>query len=46
MNKLTKYILIATIVAVGIWAAFNLIMWLVVNTILELIEICLIFSCL
>jgi hypothetical protein len=46
MNKLMKYILIATIVAVGIWAAFNLIMWLVVNTILELIEICLIFSCL
>ena len=46
MNKLTKYILIATIVAVGIWAALNLIMWLVVNTILELIEICLIFSCL
>ena len=46
MNKLTKYILIATIVAVGIWAALNLIMWLVVNTILELIEICFIFSCL
>jgi hypothetical protein len=46
MNKLTKYILIATIVAVGIWAALNLIMWLVVNTILELIKICLIFSCL
>jgi hypothetical protein len=46
MNKLVKYILIATIVAVGIWAAFNLPMWLVLNTILELINLCLIFSCL
>lgn len=44
MNKLTKYILIATIVAVGIWAALNLIMWLVVNTMLELVKIFLIFS--
>lgn len=44
MNKLTKYILIATIVAVGIWVALNLIMWLVVNTMLELVKIFLIFS--
>jgi hypothetical protein len=44
MNKLMKYILIATIVAVGIWAALNLIMWLVVNTILELINTCLIIA--
>lgn len=44
MNKPTKYLLIATIVAVGIWAALNLIMWLVVNTMLELVKIFLIFS--
>ena len=44
MNKLTKYILIATIVAVGVWAALNFLMWLVVNTILELINTCLIIA--
>ena len=44
MNKIHKYLLIATIVAVGILAALNLIMWLVVNTILEIVKIFLIFS--
>ena len=39
MNKLAKYILIATIVAVGIFLALQLISWMIVHTILEIIEL-------
>lgn len=39
MNKLTKYILIATIVAVGIFVALHIISWMIVHTILEIIEL-------
>ena len=41
MNNLTKYILIAAIVAMGIFIMMNLITWLVVNTLLGLLKICL-----
>ena len=44
MNKTLKFTLIATIVAVCVWVALNFIMWLVVNTMLELVKIFLIFS--
>lgn len=39
MNKLAKYLLIATIVAVGIFLALQLISWMIVHTILEIIEL-------
>jgi hypothetical protein len=39
MNKLTKYILIAMIVAVGIFVALQIISWMIVQTILEIIEL-------
>lgn len=39
MNKLMKYILIATIVAVGIFVALQIISWMIVQTILEIIEL-------
>lgn len=38
MNKLTKYTLIATIVAVGVVLAFHFAMWLILNTVLELVN--------
>lgn len=44
MNKILKFTLIATIVAVGVWVTLNFLMWLVVNTILEIVKIFLIFS--
>lgn len=44
MNKLIKYILTAAIVAVGIFSALLLLMWIVLETILEIIKIFLIFS--
>ena len=39
MNKLHKYLLIATIVAVGIFVALQIISWMIVHTILEIIEL-------
>lgn len=44
MNKTLKFTLIATIVAVGVFIAFHLLIWIVLGTILEVVKIFLIFA--